>query len=81
METEELSDREPSPVCPVKMSNNYHLPSSENRTMNLIQLPNLSLIETLNQSEQTSYFEQPLNESIKDDKELYHFYKVNTRAF
>lgn len=48
--------------------------------MNLIKLPNLSLIETLNQSEQSSYFEQPLNESaVKEDKELYHFYKVNLR--
>ena len=46
--------------------------------MNLIKLPNLSLIETLNQTEQSGYFEQPLNESaIKEDKELYHFYKVN----
>ena len=48
--------------------------------MNLIKLPNLSLIETLNQSEPSGYFEQPLNESIKEDKELYHFYKVNANV-
>lgn len=58
---------------------NYGPPVGNNRTMNLIKLPELSLIETLNQT--TDYFNQPLNESTKEDKELYHFYKVRSLAF
>lgn len=60
------------------LASNHHL--IENRTMNPIETMKLKsfIEENFNRSAQTvkASFNQPLNKSIKEDKELYHFYKV-----